>query len=109
MRSILNTNVITGLGMCKVCTEAIRSSPLRSSVNTNVVTGLCMCEVCAESVNVQKKKYKKHVQKPKHGPPRKARNRVRCVFYGRRTSRFAGISIHIYMYGYTHIHNYISI
>ena len=40
LRSTLNTNVITGLDMCKVCTEAYR---LRSTLNTNVITGLDMC------------------------------------------------------------------
>ena len=38
MRSTLNTNVITGLDMC-------RSSRLRSTWNTNVITGLDMFQV----------------------------------------------------------------
>ena len=66
LRSTLNTNVITGLGMCKVCTEAVHcvalltrtlsqfghvqsmygSSPLRSTLNTNIITGSGMCKVC---------------------------------------------------------------
>ena len=71
-RSTLNTNVITGLDMCQVCTEAVhsvalfeheryhrfghvssmyRSSPFRSTLNTNVITGLDMCQVCTEAVH----------------------------------------------------------
>ena len=45
-RSILNTDYITGLDMCKVCT---RSSPFRSTLNTGYITGLDMCKVCTRS------------------------------------------------------------
>jgi len=38
LRSTLNTNVITGLGMCKVLCM-YRSSALLSTLNRNVVTG----------------------------------------------------------------------
>ena len=71
----LSTNVITALGMCKVCTEAVhsvalgtvtrklsqlckfghvwgmyRSSPFRSTLKANVITALGMCKVCTEAV-----------------------------------------------------------
>ena len=45
-RSTLNTNVITGLDMCQICTEAFCST-----LNTNVTTGLDMCQVCTEAVH----------------------------------------------------------
>ena len=44
LRSTLNTNVITGLDMCKVCTEAVHC--VYSTLNRNVITGLDMCKVC---------------------------------------------------------------
>ena len=67
----MNTNVITGLGMCKVCTEAVdcvafeqeryhrlghvkslsRGSRLCSTLNTNYITGLDMCKVCTEAAD----------------------------------------------------------
>ena len=60
-RSTLNTKVITALGMCKVCTEAVhsvalwtgtfRSSPFRSTWNTKAITALGMCKVCTEAVH----------------------------------------------------------
>ena len=102
MRSILNTNVITGLGMCKVCTEAIRSSPLRSSVNTNVVTGLCMCEVCAESVNVQKK-IQKTRPKTKTRPAKKGtKPRKVCVLRSANVPVCGYIYTYIYVWVYAH-------
>ena len=42
LRSTLNTGYITGLGMCKVCTEAVHSVALW----TRVTLGLDMCKVC---------------------------------------------------------------
>ena len=36
--------------MCQVCTEMYRSSPWPSTLNTNVITGLGMCWVCTEAV-----------------------------------------------------------
>ena len=69
-RSTLNTGYITGLDMCKVCTEAVhsvalwtrvtlqvymckvcRSSPFRSTLNTGYITGLDNCKVCTEAVH----------------------------------------------------------
>ena len=79
-RSTLNRGYITGLDMCKVCTEAVhsvalwtrvtlqvwtcekyvpqytfrsmyRSSPFRSALNTGYITGLNMCKVCTEAVH----------------------------------------------------------
>ena len=70
-RSTMNTNVITALGMRKVCTEAVHSVALwtrtlsqlwacvryvpkqsiRSTMNTNVITALGMCKVCTEAVH----------------------------------------------------------
>ena len=47
-RSTLNTSCITGLDMCKVCTEAIQ---FRSTLNTSYITGLDMCKVCTEAVH----------------------------------------------------------
>ena len=46
-RSTLNTGYITGLGMCKVCTEAVHSVALW----TRVTLGLGMCKVCTEAVH----------------------------------------------------------
>ena len=73
LRITLNTNVITGSGMCKVCTAAVHSLalstrtlsqlwacvkfvpkhsiPFRSPLNTNVITALGMCKVCTEAVH----------------------------------------------------------
>ena len=39
---------------------------------------------------MRQKMQKKRVQKPKLGPAKRARKRVRGAFQGRRTSRFAG-------------------
>ena len=70
LRSTLNTGCITGVDMCKVCTEAVQnvapwtrvtlqvwtcvsmywSSPLRSALNTGYITGVDMCKVCTEAV-----------------------------------------------------------
>ena len=47
-RSTMNTNVITALGMRKVCTEAVHSD---STMNTNVITALGMRKVCTEAVH----------------------------------------------------------
>ena len=47
-RSTLNTGYITGLDMCKVCTEAVHS---RSTLNTGYITGLDMCKICTEAVH----------------------------------------------------------
>ena len=47
---------------------------------------------------MRQKMQKKRVQKPKLGPAKRARKRVRGAFQGRRTSRFAGIYIYIYIY-----------
>ena len=46
-RSTLNTSYITGLDMCKVCTEAVHSVALW----TRVTLGLDMCKVCTEAVH----------------------------------------------------------
>ena len=87
-----------------------RSSPLRSTLKTNDITGLRMCEVCTKAVHcvalwtrtlsqvwacVQRQKTR---PKAKTRPAKKARNHVRGVFQGRRTSRFAGIYIYTYMF-----------
>ena len=48
-RSTLNTSYITGLDMCKVCTEV--GSPFRSTLNMGYITGLDMCKVCTEAVH----------------------------------------------------------
>ena len=45
-RSTLNRNVITGLYMCQICTEAFCST-----FNTNVITVLDMCQVCTEAAH----------------------------------------------------------
>ena len=47
VRSTLNTSYITGLDMCKVCTEAVLSVALW----TRVTLGLDMCKVCTEAVH----------------------------------------------------------
>ena len=46
-RSTLNTGYITGLDMCKVCTEAVHCVALW----TRVTLGLGMCKVCTEAVH----------------------------------------------------------
>ena len=46
-RSTLNTGYITGLDMCKVCTDAVHSVALW----TRVTLGLGMCKVCTEAVH----------------------------------------------------------
>ena len=64
LRSTLNTDVITGLGMCKICTEAVHCVAVLTrklsqvwecvkyvrkqsiALNTNVITGSRMCKVC---------------------------------------------------------------
>ena len=46
-RSTLNTSYIRGLGMCKVCTEAVHSEALWTRVTSEV---WAMCEVCTEAV-----------------------------------------------------------
>ena len=51
------------------------------------------------STRCDKKCKKKRVQKPKLGPAKRARKRVRGAFQGRRTSRFAGNNI-LYKYMY---------
>ena len=47
LRSTLNTGYITGLDMCKVCTEAVHCVALW----TRVTLGLGMCKVCTEAVH----------------------------------------------------------
>ena len=47
LRSTLNTGYITGLDMCKVCTEAVHCVALW----TRVTLGLDMCKVCTEAVH----------------------------------------------------------
>ena len=66
LRSTLNTSYITGLGMCKVCTEAVHCGALWTRVTLQVwacvkhvprqsiasyITGLGMCKVCTEAVH----------------------------------------------------------
>ena len=46
-RRTLNTGYVTGLDMCKVCTEAVHSVAL----STRVTLGLGMCKVCTEAVH----------------------------------------------------------
>ena len=58
---------------------------------------MCPCQVCTEARDATQNA-KKRVQKPKLGPAKRARKRVRGAFQGRRTSRFAGIYIYIYVY-----------
>ena len=55
---------------------------------------------------MRQKMQKKRVQKPKLGPAKRARKRVRGAFQGRRTSRFAGIYIYIFTYTYTVTYTY---
>ena len=70
LRSIMNTNLITDLGMCKVFTEAVHSvarwtrtlsqpwacvkyvpeQPIHSTLSMNVITALGMCKICTEAV-----------------------------------------------------------
>ena len=63
-RSTLNTSYIRGLGMCKVCTEAVHSEALFTRVtevwacvkyvpkqNTSYIRGLGMCKACTEAVH----------------------------------------------------------
>ena len=110
-RSTLKTRVTLGLGMCKVCTEAVHCVALWTRVYirfgqmckvcteavhcvalwTRVTLGLgmCPCQVCTEARDATKNA-KKRVQKPKLGPAKRARKRERGPFQGRRTSRFAG-------------------
>ena len=45
----LNTRVESPIGV-KQHTMAAGSSPLRSTLNTNAITGLDMCKVCTEAV-----------------------------------------------------------
>ena len=47
-RSTVNTGYITGLDMCKVCTEAVHAV---CTVNTGYIPGLDMCKVCTEAVH----------------------------------------------------------
>ena len=47
-RSTFNTNVITALGMCKVCTEAIHSLALWPRTLSQL---WAMCQVCTEAVH----------------------------------------------------------
>ena len=92
LRSTLNTGYITGLGMCKVCTEAVHCVALWTRVTLGL--GMCPCQVCTEARDATKNA-KKRVQKPKLVPAKRARKRVRGAFEGRRTSRFAGIYLYI--------------
>ena len=46
-KEITTWRSITGLGMCKVCTEAVHSVALW----TRVTLGLGMCRVCTEAVH----------------------------------------------------------
>ena len=56
---------------------------------------------------MRQKMQKKRVQKPKLGPAKRARKRVRGAFQGRRTSRFAGIYIYIFIFVPIYIHIYL--
>ena len=47
LRSTLNTGYITGLDMCKVCTEAVHCVALW----TRFTLGLGLCKVCTEAVH----------------------------------------------------------
>ena len=66
VRSTLNTNVITGLRMCQVCTEAVHCVSLWTRTLSQV--GACVKYVPKQSMS---KKSKKPVQKPKHRLPKK--------------------------------------
>ena len=82
-----------------------RSSPLRSTLNTSYIRfGYVSVSSMYRSTRCDKK-CKKRVQKPKLGPAKRARKRVRGAFQGRRTSRFAGICIYMYI---LHIYTYIT-
>ena len=89
----LNTGYITGLDMCKVCTEAVHSVALWTRVST------CFRFKYVQKQAMRSKMQKKGVQEPKLREAKRARKRVRGAFQGRRTSRFAGIYIwYIYIY-----------
>ena len=51
LRSTLNTGYITGLDMCKVCTEAVHCVALWTRVTSCYITGLDMSKVCTEAVH----------------------------------------------------------
>ena len=89
------TPVTLGLDMCKVCTEAVHCVALWTRVTLGL--GMCPCQVCTEARDATKNA-KKRVQKPKLGPAKRARKRERGPFQGRRTSRFAGNHIYIYIF-----------
>ena len=89
------TRVTLGLGMCKVCTEAVHCVALWTRVTLGL--GMCPCQVCTEARDATQNA-KKRVQKPKLGPAKRARKRVRGAFQGRRTSRFAGIYIFLHIH-----------
>ena len=50
-RSTWNTNVITALGMCKVCTEAVHSVALGTRTLSQLWACVKMCKVCTEAVH----------------------------------------------------------
>ena len=56
-RSTLNTGYITGLGMCKVCTEAVHCVALWTRVTLGL--GMCPCQVCTEARDATKNAKKK--------------------------------------------------
>ena len=75
-----------------------RSSPFRSTLNTSYITGLDMCKVCTEAVHSVALCREKNAQTPKRGNGKEDRNRARGVFQVRRTSRSVGIyNIYIYI------------
>ena len=86
-----------------------RSSPFRSTLNTSYITGLDMCKVCTEAVHSVALCPEKNAQTPKRGNGKEDRNRARGVFQGRRTSRSAGIYIYIFIYLYAWISSIIFI
>ena len=81
-----------------------RSSPFRSTVNPSYITGLDMCKVCTEAVHSVALCPEKNAQTPKRGNGKVDRNRARGVFQGGRTSRSARVYIYIYTCNYIYVY-----
>ena len=90
LRSTLNTGYITGLGMCKVCTEAVHCVALWTRVTLGL--GMCPCQVCTEARDATKNAKKKS-PKDKTRPGKKGtKARKGCV------SGSANVPVCGYMY-----------
>ena len=88
VRSTLNTNVITGLRMCQVCTEAVHCVSLWTRTLSQV--GACVKYVPKQSMS----KSPKNPSKSQNIVfQKKARSRVRGVFHGRRVPVCGNINI----------------